>query len=233
MSDRESPYRIEPCRLESYPASLVDVLGEVTGVATALGQRLHPRTAASLAELVRVMNCYYSNLIEGHNTRPRDIERALANELDEDDARRDLQLEARAHIRVQRDLDARLTAGEAIEPASLDFICSLHRAFYADAPDRMLHIERTAGAFTMVPGELRSVPQHDVVVGRHQPPSSPHVRAFMEYFEARFRFAPELLQLQSFRLQQRIHQVKNIELHPSAVDLSEYVADLLHLEVAV
>ena len=24
------------------------------------------------------MNCYYSNLIEGHNTRPRDIERALA-----------------------------------------------------------------------------------------------------------------------------------------------------------
>ena len=23
-------------------------------------------------------NCYYSNLIEGHNTRPRDIERALA-----------------------------------------------------------------------------------------------------------------------------------------------------------
>jgi hypothetical protein len=46
------------------------------------------------------MNCYYSNLIEGHNPRPRDIERALANDLDRNTQRRDLQIEARAHIRV-------------------------------------------------------------------------------------------------------------------------------------
>src|SRR5690606_7129587 len=39
---------------------------------------LHPRTAAHLAALVRIMNTYYSNLIEGHDTRPRDIEPALA-----------------------------------------------------------------------------------------------------------------------------------------------------------
>ena len=30
-----------------------------------LGKALHPRTAANLAGLVRVMNTYYSNLIEG------------------------------------------------------------------------------------------------------------------------------------------------------------------------
>ena len=31
----------------------------------------------TLAELLRATNTYHSNLIEGHNTRPRDIERAL------------------------------------------------------------------------------------------------------------------------------------------------------------
>jgi hypothetical protein len=43
---------------------------------------LHPRTTANLADLVRVMNCDHSNLIEGHNTKPHDIERALADDLD-------------------------------------------------------------------------------------------------------------------------------------------------------
>jgi hypothetical protein len=41
---------------------------------------LHPRTAAHLADLVRIMNTGYSNLIEGHDTRPRDIERALTRQ---------------------------------------------------------------------------------------------------------------------------------------------------------
>jgi Fic family protein len=51
------------------------------------------------------MNTYYSNLIEGHDTRPQDIERALAGELDRDEGRRNLQLEAAAHVRVQREVD--------------------------------------------------------------------------------------------------------------------------------
>ena len=51
------------------------------------------------------MNCYYSNLIEGHNTRPRDIARALVGDLDEDEGRRNLQIEAAAHVRVQEKID--------------------------------------------------------------------------------------------------------------------------------
>ena len=189
MTQAETPYRIEPCLLESYPVQLGDVIAELMGASTTLGHRLHPRTAASLAELIRVMNCYYSNLIEGHNTRPRDIERALADELDANQARRDLQLEARAHIRVQREIDARFTAGELGEPASLEFILWVHRAFYAQAPEPMLRVEHESGAYLLVPGELRTDPKHDVVVGRHQPPTSAHVRTFMNYFEQRYRFA--------------------------------------------
>ena len=64
----ETPARIEPCMLESWPAVLGDLIAEVSATAAQLGARLHPRTAAELAALVRVMNSYYSNLIEGHKT---------------------------------------------------------------------------------------------------------------------------------------------------------------------
>jgi Fic family protein len=190
MPPLETSFRLEPCLLESFPAPLADVISELAAVSSSLGQRLHPQTAASLAALVRVMNCYYSNLIEGHNTLPRDIERALADELVADRARRDLQLEAKAHIRVQAEIDARLARGEAIEPASLDFVRWLHREFYTDAPASALRIERKEGSFELVPGELRASRKHDVVVGRHQPPSSARVLELMQYFEQRYRFAP-------------------------------------------
>lgn len=52
--DLETLYRIEPCLLETVPTALADVISDVVGAATQLGERLHPRTAASLAELVRV-----------------------------------------------------------------------------------------------------------------------------------------------------------------------------------
>jgi Fic family protein len=113
---------------------------------------------------------------------------AQQGELDANDTRRDLQLEARAHIRVQREIDARFSSGSLGEPASIDLIRWIHRTFYEDASERMLRIEHQAGAFKLVPGEFRAEAKHDVAVGRHQPPSSHRVGAFMEYFEQRYRF---------------------------------------------
>jgi Fic family protein len=72
----ESVSRIEPVRLEEPTTAIADVVADLAASSAPLGKALHPRTAANLADLVRVMNTYYSNLIEGHNTRPRDIERA-------------------------------------------------------------------------------------------------------------------------------------------------------------
>ena len=72
----ESPPRIEPCWLENIPLELGDLIADLTSASERLGSRLPPHTAANLADLVRVMNCYYSNLIEGHHTKPREIERA-------------------------------------------------------------------------------------------------------------------------------------------------------------
>ncbi len=178
---------IEPCFPESFPPDLADLLTELPAAATQLGRALHPRTAESLADLVRVMNCYYSNLIEGHNTRPRDIERALVDELEREPARRDLQLEARAHIEVQRKIDRAHSDARLSEPTSPDFIRWLHKEFCQGASDSQLRVSGVGRTLTMVPGEWRSLPDHDVAVGRHLPPFSDRVAQFMEYFADRFR----------------------------------------------
>src|SRR6202035_2376395 len=105
MTYVETVQRIEPARLEEPSAAIGDVVAELS---------------AASAALVRLMNAYYSNLIEGHTTRPKDIESALAGNLDADRERRNLQLEARAHVRVQTAIDDLAAAGRLPEPASVD-----------------------------------------------------------------------------------------------------------------
>lgn len=185
----ETPLRLEPTRLEEPTAAVTDAVAELSSVSAVLGKALHPKTAAHLAGLVGVMNTYYSNLIEGHHTRPRDIQRALEGKFDQDEKRRNLQIEAAAHVHVQAEIERQAAAGTLPEPASMDFIRWLHREFYKDAPDEMLRIKGKDVEFVMMPGEWRSKPEHDNAVGRHIPPSSSRVADFMQYFENRYRFA--------------------------------------------
>lgn len=201
-------YRIEPARLEEVPEALSDVVAELAAASAKLEIALHPRTAASLAQMVRIMNAYYSNLIEGHYTRPRDIEQALNRGLDKREhapetsqiesaiagqygdglSKRSLLIEAVAHVRVQTEVD-RLNADDRLpEPASPGFIRWLHREFYRGASDEMLRISGKGQTFLIDPGEWRSRPEHDVAVGRHQPPASDQVERFMSYFSERYRF---------------------------------------------
>jgi Fic family protein len=186
MTVSETPSRIEPALIEEPSLAIIDVVADLVAVTATLGKALHPRTAANLADLVRVMNTYYSNLIEGHNTRPRDIERALQGELDADEGRRNLQLEAVAHVRVQTEIDRRFLVGTLPAATSTSFLCWVHKEFYRDAPNAMLRLSGAGREFTMTPGEWRAVPEHDNAVGRHVPPSSPYVADFMRYFERRY-----------------------------------------------
>ncbi len=79
------PSRLEPLFIENPPSALSDRVTALTMAASQLGNRLHPETQDSLANLVRAVNCYYSNRIEGHNTSLREIERAMSEDFDEDD----------------------------------------------------------------------------------------------------------------------------------------------------
>ncbi|MBX9722389.1 MAG: Fic family protein [Candidatus Obscuribacterales bacterium] len=185
----EHPSRIEPARLEFLPEKIADLVANLSSAGALLGSSLHPTTAASLASLVRIMNTYYSNLIEGHDTRPRDIERALVGNFDQDNMRRNLQLEAAAHVHVQEQIDRMAAENCLPDPASGDFIKWLHAEFYRDAPEEMLLIKSDHTEIKMLPGTWRSSPEHDVAVGRHIPPSSQNVIEFMQHFQARYDFS--------------------------------------------
>jgi Fic family protein len=183
----ESVQGIEPAHLEEVPEAISDVVAELAAASAKLGHGLNPRTAVHLADVVRLMNTHYSNLIEGRVARPMDIERALAGDFVKDRARRNLQIEAAAHVRVQTEIDHTYAADRA-EPAAVDFIQWLHRELHRDAPTEMLRIRGDAGEFLMQPGAWRSRAEHDVAVVRHQPPSSDRVADFMAYFADRYRF---------------------------------------------
>jgi len=185
----KAPDTIEPARIDAPDGDLPDLLAEVAAKGEALGQKLHPRTAESLAGSVRIMNTYYSNLIEGHNTRPRDIERALVR-VDAEDEQRDLLIEAVAHVRLQTKIDHDASEGRLADPASPDFLRQLHRDFYEGATKEMLTIKGRDRSFEMVPGDWRHGKQQDVEVGRHLPPPSDRVPDLMDYFYRRFAFEP-------------------------------------------
>jgi Fic family protein len=85
--------------------ALTDLALELAQKSSGFRRSLPESLLASLADLVRAVNCYYSNLIEGHDTHPVDIERALKNDYSKDARKRDLQLEAKAHITVQKWID--------------------------------------------------------------------------------------------------------------------------------
>jgi Fic family protein len=209
----EIPARIEPLFFDdAVPTGLADLAIELQKAADELGRGLHPESAAELADLVRVMNSYYSNLIEGHNTRPRDIERALAGAAI-DPERRPLALEAKAHVEVQRMIDGLGLRGELPIPTSIDFIRWVHRAFYNEMPEEFRFIDKPGGMKAeIVPGEFRLSADHDVVVGRHQPPSPGRVVAFTGYFQKRYAMAEKQASLRIIAIASANHRLNYI--HP-------------------
>lgn len=162
--------------------ALTDLAVDLAVRAAGLRRSLPDGVRGALADLVRAMNCYYSNLIEGHDTHPIDIERALKKDYSNDPRQRDLQLEAAAHIAVQQWIDTGGLTGRAVSMAG---IREIHQRFCSLLPDTLLWVENpdTGERLKVVPGELRA---HDIKVGGHVPISSGAVLRFLDAFEHRF-----------------------------------------------
>lgn len=158
---------------------LTDMAVELAARSAGFRRSLPPGIVTALADLVRSMNCYYSNLIEGHDTHPIEIEKALKNEYSNDAKKRNLQREAKAHIEVQRWIDSGGLRGEATTSHG---ILEIHRRFCGELPEELLWVEnpKTHERLRVVPGELR---HRDVRVGRHGPISPGAVPRFLERFE--------------------------------------------------
>ncbi len=161
--------------------------GKTAGLALALirgAERLrgsmHPITRNVVADLVRSMNSYYSNLIEGHRTKPRDIDAAIRKDFSADPAQRSLQIQHVAHMEVQADMDARLPAMAAGDVCSGEFLCWLHEGFYRRLPEEFRKVEDAKGkAYDVQPGKIR---QAEVSVGRHMAPASKKLSDFLKRF---------------------------------------------------
>ncbi|WP_417488011.1 Fic family protein [Maricaulis sp.] len=159
--------------------ALNDLALELATKSAAFKSSLPKEIVSALADLVRSMNCYYSNLIEGHETHPIDIERALQEDYSADPEKRDLQLEAKAHITVQSWIDTGSIAGTESSAASL---CEIHRRFCDALPDSLLWVENpdTKEKERVIPGEYRT---GYVQVGRHVPVSPGAIPRFMDRFD--------------------------------------------------
>jgi Fic family protein len=172
-------YAIEPLMPDEPSLKLEDLATELVAKASSLAAQIHPITRESIGSLIRSMNCYYSNLIEGHNTHPRDIERALLNDYSKDIKKRELQLEAKAHIEVQQLIDQGFPSEDII---SEDFICWIHREFCSRLPDELLWVEnpQTKEKIRVTPGVFR---EGNVQVGLHIPPEPEDIDPFMKRFQ--------------------------------------------------
>jgi Fic family protein len=178
----EEPSDMESMLLAEGPRhrhALNDIAVELAAASAGLRRSLPSGVTRALADLVRAMNCYYSNLIEGHDTHPVDIERAMKNDYSQDVRKRNLQLEAKAHVAVQGWIDDGGLSGRAVTASGLR---EIHRRFCERLPEDLLEVSDpvTGEDVPVVPGELR---RRDVKVGAHTPISPGAVPRFLDRFE--------------------------------------------------
>jgi hypothetical protein len=181
MESYQHPRSMEPLVPHAEAGRLAELTCEIHRASGILTGQVHsPHVVQRVALLVREMNCYYSNLIEGHKTIPRDIERAMRREFSDDPRQRDNQQLSVAHIAVEKRMVERL-ASEHVDVCSPEFITWLQREFYERLPES-LHVSRTRDgvAYQVAPGRYRDFM---VEVGRHTPPDFRALPEFMARFQ--------------------------------------------------
>ena len=184
MKITESVGLMEPMLPPDGDRELEDLAMELATKASGLASQLVPTVRQSVGDLVRSMNCYYSNLIEGHDTHPRDIDRALTEEdYSSDPEKRALQHEAVAHIEVQRLIDNHEDLEE--KTTNQNYLIWLHQEFCRRMPDELLWVQdpNTSERIRVVPGKLRD---GGVQVGKHIPPGAEALPLFLERFAAAY-----------------------------------------------
>ena len=167
----DQPHQFEPLLVQKRQEEFALRTRKVVEAAHQLQGAAHASTRERLREVVRSMNSYYSNRIEGQSTHPLNIDRALRQDfsVEPDIARR--QRIAIAHIEAEKELEPlAITEAQALNST---FLQRAHACLYGRLA---LEDRRTENDRVVEPGVWR---QEDVTVYRHQPPTWSAVPAFL------------------------------------------------------
>lgn len=157
-------HRLEPLLEQAH--DLMRAAGQLAGMC-------QPGALADLRVLLRAMNSYYSNKLEGQHTLPLEIEQALRNQYaqDADKARR--QRLAVAHMATEQALEARWSTWKADDIWSARMVCDIHQDLFARLPTTDATL---ADGTALLPGALRT---REVAVGKHAAPAAAAMPAFL------------------------------------------------------
>lgn len=168
-----SPHQFEPLLPSAHRQE--DLLAKAHSLARAATQLAGLPIAPGLRDLLRGMNSYYTNRIEGQHTRPMEIEQALARQFSADANLARRQRLALAHMDAEQAVESRYRGDAgASELFSLVAVEDIHRQLFSRLPAEDL---ATPEGETVVPGQLR---QREVQVGNHVAPAHASLVAFIQ-----------------------------------------------------
>jgi len=169
----DAPHQFEP--LLPAPAKQEPLLAKAHDLARSATQLAGLPVAGELRGLLRGMNSYYTNRIEGQHTRPLEIEQALARNFSANKELAARQRLAIAHIDAEAAIEQRYSGesgGRQLYAAAA--VRDLHRELFSRLPPEDLV---TSEGEPVVPGELR---QREVQVGRHVAPAHASLPVLLE-----------------------------------------------------
>lgn len=128
-----------------------------------------------LRQLLRAMNSYYSNRIEGQHTLPQEIEQALRNDYAKDQDRARRQRLALAHMQTEAQLENLWPQWTTTHVWAPQTVQDIHQDLFARLPAEDLTYNTSLPA--LQPGVLRT---QQVSVGRHAAPDAQHLPVFIK-----------------------------------------------------
>ncbi len=172
---------MEPMLPESGRSRLSELTVEIFFEAGALaGGHIPPQVAEAIRGVVQNMNSYYSNLIEGHKTSPREVERALRQNYDHDPKEKSMQQLGVAHIEAEQAILRRLQEEPELNVYASEFLTSIHYEFYSRLPDELRVVKDSSGReYSLCPGEMRT---YNVDIASHVPPDFSCLNDYMSRF---------------------------------------------------
>ena len=182
----DAPHQFEPLLpSDAAMAPLLERASDLARACHALAVGTATGAQPALRRLLRSMNAYDTNRLEGEHTRPSDIELALQQDFstNADLARR--QRLAVAHIHTEEACEAALARRLAADGEtaarwlySPDALTWLHQALFSGLPAADLLL---ADGSAKVPGQFR---QRGVAVGRHEAPTWASLPLFLARWQA-------------------------------------------------